>query len=41
MSQMRYVYWWADGVCFNVRIDEERTCMLVLNGATEDGTKEL
>jgi putative transposase len=25
----------------NVRLDEERTCVLVLIGATEDGTKEL
>ena len=41
MSQKRYVYWWADGVYFNVRLDEERTCVLVLIGATEDGTKEL
>jgi transposase-like protein len=32
---------WADGVYFNVRLDEERTCVLVLIGATEDGTKEL
>jgi len=31
----------ADGVYFNVRLDEERTCVLVLIGATEDGTKEL
>ena len=41
MSRKRYVYWWADGVYFNVRLDEERTCVLVLIGATEDGTKEL
>ena len=41
LSQKRYVYWWADGVYFNVRLDEERTCVLVLTGATEDGTKEL
>jgi putative transposase len=32
---------WADGVYFNVRLDEERTCVLVLIGATEDGAKEL
>jgi hypothetical protein len=38
LSQKRYVYWWADGVYFNVRLDEERTCVLVLIGATEDGT---
>ena len=41
LSRKRYVYWWADGVYFNVRLDEERTCVLVLIGATEDGTKEL
>ena len=41
LSQKRYVYWWADGVYFNVRLDEERSCVLVLIGATEDGNKEL
>ena len=29
LSKKRYVYWWADGVYFNVRLDEERTCVLV------------
>ena len=24
LSAKRYVYWWADGVYFNVRLDEER-----------------
>jgi len=37
----RYVYVWADGINFNVRLDDERTCILVLMGATADGTKEL
>jgi putative transposase len=32
---------WSDGVYFNVRLDEKRTCVLVLIGATEDGSKEL
>jgi transposase-like protein len=41
LSAKRFVYWWADGVYFNVRLDEDRTCVLVLVGATEDGTKEL
>jgi len=36
-----YVYIWADGIYFNVRLDDERTCILVLMGATEDGKKEL
>ena len=25
LSQKRYVYWWADGVYFNVRLDEDET----------------
>jgi putative transposase len=41
LSQKRYVYWWADGVYFNVRLEAARTCVLVVIGATEDGTKEL
>ncbi|MGB0356384.1 MAG: IS256 family transposase [Opitutales bacterium] len=38
----RYVYMWADGVHFNVRLGEDdRLCILVIIGATEDGKKEL
>jgi transposase-like protein len=37
----RYVYVWADGIYFNVRLTDDRPCVLVLMGATEDGTKEL
>ena len=37
----RYVYVWADGIYFNIRLSDERPCVLVLMGATEDGTKEL
>ena len=37
----RYVYVWADGVHFNVRLEDDRTCILVLMGATAEGTKEL
>lgn len=36
----RYVYIWADGIYFNIRLDEDRPCMLVIIGATEDGRKE-
>jgi putative transposase len=36
-----YVYVWADGVHFNVRLEEDRQCILVLMGATKDGKKEL
>jgi len=41
LSGKRYVYWWADGVYFNVRLDAERPCILVIMGTLEDGTKEL
>jgi putative transposase len=36
-----YVYIWADGVYFNIRLEEDRQCILVLMGATADGKKEL
>lgn len=37
----QYVYVWADGVHFNVRLEEDRQCILVLMGATPEGKKEL
>jgi transposase-like protein len=37
----QYVYVWADGVHFNIRLEEDRQCILVLMGATADGKKEL
>ena len=40
LSQSRYVYWWADGVYSNVRMDN-RLCLLVIVGVTEQGYKEL
>ena len=40
LSHKRYVYLWADGIYCNVRM-EERQCLLVIIGATEDGKKEL
>lgn len=36
-----YVYVWADGVHFNIRLEEDRQCILVLMGATAAGKKEL
>jgi putative transposase len=36
-----YVYVWADGVYFGVRLDDERLAALVLIGARPDGTKEV
>ena len=40
LSLKRYVYIWADGIYCNVRM-EEKQCLLVIIGATEDGKKEL
>jgi putative transposase len=41
LAGKRYVYVWADGVHFNIRLEEGRQCILVLMGATADGKKEL
>jgi putative transposase len=40
LSHRRYAYIWADGIYCNVRM-EEKQCLLVIIGATEDGKKEL
>ena len=37
----RYIYVWADGVHFNIRLEDDRQCILVLMGATADGKKEM
>lgn len=41
LSNKEYVYIWADGVYFGVRGDDDRTCILVIMGATAQGKKEL
>ncbi len=41
LSTKTYVYLWADGIHFNVRMDEANHCVLVVIGATPDGKKEL
>lgn len=41
LSGERLVYLWADGIYCNVRLSDERPCLLVVVGAREDGTKEL
>jgi transposase-like protein len=41
MTGKRYVYIWADGIYFNVRLAPDRPCVLVVIGATADGRKEL
>ena len=41
LTDRDYVYVWADGVHFNVRLAEERLCTLVVVGVRSDGAKEL
>jgi transposase-like protein len=42
LSEVDYVYCWADGVHFSIRLgDQGRLCCLVIVGVRADGTKEL
>ena len=44
LCQKNYVYFWADGIHVNVRLEDDanrRQCLLVLMGATSEGKKEL
>jgi transposase-like protein len=41
LKDKQYVYLWADGIHFNIRLEEDRQCILVLMGATAEGKKEL
>ena len=41
LSGVDFVYLWADGVHFTVRLEEERLCALVMVGVRADGRKEL
>ena len=41
LSNRHYVYFWADGVYFNVRLEGTSSCILVIIGADEHGQKEL
>jgi transposase-like protein len=41
LKKLDYVYWWVDGIHFNIRLEEDRLCCLVIVGVRPDGTKEL
>jgi putative transposase len=41
LSAKRYVYVWADGIYLQARLEDEKQCILVLIGATREGSKEL
>ena len=40
LSTRSYIYWWADGIHFNLRGESARECLLVIIGVLPDGTKE-
>jgi transposase-like protein len=41
LAHKQYVYIWADGVHFNVRLEEDRLACLVIIGVRPDGVKEV
>jgi transposase-like protein len=41
LKDVDFVYLFADGIHFNVRLQEARLCVLVIVGVRADGTKEL
>ena len=41
LSDKNYVYFWVDGIYFNVRLDDSRSCILVIIAADKHGNKEL
>ena len=41
LSGSDFVYVWVDGIHFNIRLEDDRLCTLVVLGVRADGTKEL
>ena len=41
LSNKNYAYFWVDGIYFNVRLDDDRSCILVIMAADRYGNKEL
>jgi len=41
LSDVDFVYLWVDGIHVNVRLDQEKLCLLVMIGVRADGKKEL
>ncbi len=41
LAGKEYVYVWADGIYSNVRLEDDRVCLLVLIGVTKEGQTEL
>ena len=41
LSEKQYVYFWADAIHVNVRLDDESSCILAIMAADAQGNKEL
>jgi putative transposase len=41
LHDKQYAYFWIDGIHFNVRLEDDRCCILVIMGADSEGNKEL
>jgi putative transposase len=41
LSKKHYVYFWADGIYCGIRGEDDRMCLLVIIGVTDQGKKEL
>ena len=41
LADRDYVYVWVDGIHCNIRLEDDRLCILVMIGVRPDGTKEL
>jgi transposase-like protein len=41
LKNKRYVYWWADGIHLQARMEDSTDCILVIVGVTEQGNREI
>ena len=41
LAEVDFVYLWVDGIHLNVRLEQEKLCLLVMIGVRADGRKEL
>jgi transposase-like protein len=41
LSAKRYIYFWADGIHVQARLEDSAQCLLIIIGATPEGSKEL
>jgi transposase-like protein len=41
LAGQEYAYFWVDGIYSNVRLGDDRVCLLVIIGARKDGKKQL